>query len=206
MIKGTKVFKVTVENGEVDPKPFNKYIDWKDAIKNNKYADESAYQDKAKANYRWMLMSMALQKGLDTLSNIKAEASSYELPDSVEFILTYTQPDALWVDVDESEYADDPEIIKTNDGRVLFLGSKAIKRIIENTLEQEYKVILTYFSPKKVSSHNSEIYSSPLAKGTVMEELVVGISNPSVTVEELVDGYREFDVEENFNIKIDENE
>lgn len=216
MIKGTKVFKVTVSGGEIDPKPFNKYKDWKDAIENNgPFADggdekegTTPYQLKAKANYRWMMMSMALNKGLETLSNVKAEATSSSIPGSVDFVLTYTQPDALWIDVDESEYEENnPEIIKTSDDRVLFLGSKAIKRIIEDTLKQEYKVILTYFSPEKVSSHNDEIYSSQLARGTVMAELVVEASNPSVTVDEDVLTYSRFDGEDDYpNLDADENE
>lgn len=186
MIKGTRIFKITVSGGKVDPKPFNKYKDWKDAIENNSFAGESAYQEKAKANYRWMLMSMALQKGLDTLSNIKAEATSSSIPGSVEFILTYTQPDALWYkdENDEVVYEDKIDVIT---------------KLIEDVLKQEYKVILTYFSPDAVTSNNDKIYSSPLAKGTVMEELVVEASTPSVSAEELVDGYREFDVEENLD-------
>lgn len=201
MIKGSKIFKVTVSGGKVDPKPFNKYEDWKNAIENNTFAsggeeDEGTtpYQLKAKANYRWMIMSQNLQKGLDTLSNIKINGgSSSDVPGSVEFILTYTQPDGLWVEVDESEYVDnDPEIIKTSNDRVLFLGSKAIKRIIENTLKQKYEVILTYFSTDEVEKE----HESSLAKGTVMKELTVeAVSDSTITVEEfeeLSGGYREF--------------
>ena len=40
---------------------------------------------------------------------------------------------------------------------------------------------------------------SPLAKGTVMEKLPVEAVSPSVDVEELVDGYREFAEEVNLD-------
>lgn len=176
MIKGSKIFKVTVSGGKVDPKSFNKYDDWKDAIENNTFADIDAYKEKAKANYRWMIMSQNLQKGLDTLSNIKCEATSSTLPSSVEFLLTYTQPDGLWIRNDNNEVIFENKI-------------EVITKIIENTLNKEYNVILTYFSPETINKE----HESTLAKGTVMEELTVEAVSGSVSVEELVDGYREFE-------------
>lgn len=175
MIKGSKIFKVTVSGGKVDPKPFNKYDDWKDAIENNTFADIDAYKEKAKANYRWMIMSQNLQKGLDTLFNIKCEATSSTLPNSVEFLLTYTQPDGLWFRDENNEVITDAITV--------------ITKIIEDTLNKEYNVILTYFSPETINKE----HESTLAKGTVMEELTVEVVSGSVSVEELVDGYREFE-------------
>lgn len=175
MIKGRKIFKVTVSGGKVDPKPFNKYDDWKDAIENNTFADIDVYKEKAKANYRWMIMSQNLQKGLDTLSNIKCEATSSTLPSSVEFLLTYTQPDGLWFRDENNEVITDAIAV--------------ITKIIEDTLNKEYNVILTYFSPETINKE----HESTLAKGTVMEELTVEAVSGSVSVEELVDGYREFE-------------
>ena len=176
MIKGSKIFKVTVSGGKVDPKSFNKYDDWKDAIENNTFADIDAYKEKAKANYRWMIMSQNLQKGLDTLSNIKCEATSSTLPSSVEFLLTYTQPDGLWIRNDNNEVIFENKI-------------EVITKIIEDTLNKEYNVILTYFSPETINKE----HESTLAKGTVMEELTVEAVSGSVSVEELLDGYREFE-------------
>lgn len=175
MIKGSKIFKVTVSGGKVDPKPFNKYDDWKDAIENNTFADIDVYKEKAKANYRWMIMSQNLQKGLDTLSNIKCEATSSTLPSSVEFLLTYTQPDGLW--------------FRDENNEVVINAITVITKIIEDTLNKEYNVILTYFSPETINKE----HESTLAKGTVMEELTVEAVSGSVSVEELVDGYREFE-------------
>lgn len=175
MIKGSKIFKVTVSGGKVDPKPFNKYDDWKDAIENNTFADIDVYKEKSKANYRWMIMSQNLQKGLDTLSNIKCEATSSTLPSSVEFLLTYTQPDGLWFRDENNEVITDAITV--------------ITKIIEDTLNKEYNVILTYFSPETINKE----HESTLAKGTVMEELTVEAVSGSVSVEELVDGYREFE-------------
>ena len=167
MIKGTKLFKVTGLTN-VDPKAFNQYDDWKNAIENNTFADIEKYKEKAKANYRWMLISMNLNKGLETLSNIKINGgSSSDVPGSVDFIVTYTQPDALWV----------------KDGENYIQGGDAIKKIIEDTLNQEYNVILTYFSPKTINKENE----STLAKGTVMEELTVEAKPVSVSVEELLE-------------------
>jgi hypothetical protein len=206
MIKGTRIFKVTGLTN-VDPKAFNQYKDWKEIIDKNTFNDGDAdkFKNKAIANYRWMLISIALNKGLETLSNIKINGgSSKDVPTSVDFVLTYTQPDALWVEVDESEYiADDPEIIKTNNGRVLFLGSKAITRILENTLNQKYEVILTYFSPEKVNKE----HESKLAKGTVMEELEVTAVPSTASVDEDVLTYSRFDGEDDYpNLDADENE
>ena len=128
MIKGTKLFKITGLTN-VDPKTFNQYEDWEDAIENKSYASTDAYIEKAKANYRWMLMSMNLNKGLETLSNIKSEATSITIPGSVEFVLTYTQPDGLYIKEDDN----------------VFEGKDAIQKIIEDTLNKDYAVILTYF-------------------------------------------------------------
>lgn len=192
MIKGTKLFKVTIEGEGVDPRTFDQYpvktskedtkgydVDY--LIKNG---STNAYIEKAKANYRWMLISMVLNKGLETLSCIKTTGDSpSELATKVEFLLTYTQPDGLYVEVDESEYSDDKEIIKSGD-KVLFLGKKAIKRIIEDTLNQTYNVILTWFDTDVKSSENDKTYTSSIAKNTVMGEQKIDPVTPSVTVEE----------------------
>ena len=201
MIKGSKVFKVTITGKGVDPRTFDQYpvktseddtkgydVDY--LIKNG---STSAYIEKAKANYRWMLMSMNLNKGLETLSSIKTTGDSpSELASKVEFLLTYTQPDGLYVEVDESEYSDDKEIIKSGD-KVLFLGKKAIKRIIEDTLNQTYNVILTWFDTDVESSENDKIYTSSIAKNTVMgeQEVKAPSPSPSVTVGELFE-YTQF--------------
>lgn len=186
MIKGSKIFKVTVSGGKVDPKPFNKYKDWKNAIETNTFADIEKYKEKAKANYRWMLMAQNLQKGLDTLSNIDCEATSSTIPGSVKFILTYTQPDGLWVRDENNEVIFENKI-------------EVITKIIEDTLNKDYEVILTYFDPYKINEENE----SPLAKGTVMEKLPVeAVSNSTITVEEfeeLSGGYREFAEEVNLD-------
>ena len=170
MIKGTKIFKVTGLT-DVDPKAFNQYDDWKDAIENNSFADIESYKEKAKALYRWYQVSMNLNKGLETLSTIKINGgSSSEVPGSVDFILTYTQPDALW--------------IRDENDEVIFEDKIAIiKKIIEDTMNQEYNVILTYFSPDTINKENE----STLAKGTVMEELKVEAKSASVTVEEVME-------------------
>lgn len=172
MIKGTKIFKVTGLTN-VDPKAFNQYDDWKNAIENNSFADIDSYKEKAKALYRWYQISMNLNKGLETLSNIKINGgSSSEVPGSVDFILTYTQPDGLWV---------------RNDNDEIIIGKDAIQKIIEDTMDQEYNVILTYFSPNTINKENE----STLAKGTVMEELKVEAKSASVTVEEVIE-YSQF--------------
>ena len=182
MIKGTRIFKVTVANGKIDPKPFNKYDDWKDAIENNTFvSDESVYQEKAKANYRWTLLSMNLNKGLETLSNIKAEATSSTIPNSVEFVLTYTQPDALW--------------FREEDGTVVSEDKKeVITKIIEDTLNQDYKVLLEWFDPTVMVSENDLIYSSPMPYGVATSELEVEAQQPSVTFSEDFDlEYKQFE-------------
>jgi len=184
MIKGTKLFKVTIEGEGVDPRTFDQYPvktseeDTKgyDADYLIKNGSTNAYIEKAKANYRWMLISMALNKGLETLSCIKTTGDSPSaLATKVEFLLTYTQPDALWIKEDEN----------------VFEGADAITKIIEDTLNQTYNVILTWFDTDVKSSENDKTYTSSIAKNTVMGEQKIGPVTPSVSVEELFE-YTQF--------------
>ena len=174
MIKGSKVFKVTVSNGGIDPKEFNQYDDFDSA---NPSGNTDDYIEKAKAYYRWMLMSMNLNKGLGTLSSIKATANSKTVPDSVEFILTYTQPDGLWLRDENDEIIDN--------------GIEVITKIIEDTLKQTYNVILTSFDTRANSTLNPKSYSSTIPFERNMEEVEVEATTPSVTVEELFE-YTQF--------------
>ena len=175
MIKGTKIFKVTGLT-DVDPKSFNQYKDWEDVIKNKSYADTDAYIEKAKANYRWMLMSMNLNKGLETLSDIKINGgSSSEVPGSVDFILTYTQPDALW-------YKDEETGDIVSEDKI-----EIIKKIIKDTLNQDYNVILTYFDSEIAESKQIDgiEYVSQMPYGTTMRETEIEAKTVEPTVEEV---------------------
>lgn len=177
MIKGTKLFKVTISGEGVDPRTFNQYKE--EEYKDFDFSTGSVedYQTKAKANYRWMLMSMKLNKGLETLSNIKTTGDDPKtVPSEVEFVLTYTQPDALYVKEDEN----------------VFEGKNAIEKIIADTLNQEYEVILTWFDPKQNSSANDKIYVSTLPNGEATSQMTVEPVQPSVTVEEVTE-YTQFE-------------
>lgn len=168
MIKGTKLFKVIVSNGKIDPKEFNQYDDFNSEETSGTLEQ---FKDKAKAYYRWMLMSMNLNKGLGILSNIKSEATSITVPNSVEFVLTYTQPDGLYIKEDNNE----------------FEGKDAIQKIIEDTLNKDYSVILTYFDPSVISKENE----SSMPHGRTMGEVEVEAVSPTVTVEEMLE-YTQF--------------
>ena len=170
MIKGSKIFKVTVSNGKIDPKEFNQYDDFNSETT---YGTLNQFKEKAKAYYRWMLMSMNLNKGLEVLSNVKSTATSISVPDTVEFILTYTQPDGLWLRDENDNIIDD--------------NIQLITKIIEDTLNQTYNVILTYFDPSTINEENE----TSMPHGRTMGEIEVEASTPSVSVEELFE-YTQF--------------
>lgn len=182
MIKGTKLFKVTLSGAKVDPKAFNQYEvkrkreDGTEVGYDVDYAfnegSENDYIEKAKANYRWMLMSMNLNKGLETLSGIKTTGDNPStIPSEVSFILTYTQPDALWYKDEETGKIESEDKVKV------------IEKIIKDTLNQKYNVILTYFDTKSVS----EKHESSLRYGTIMKETEVEAVPVTPTVVDLED-------------------
>ena len=176
MIKGTKIFKVTIDGQAVDPKPYNQYDDFNSE---NPSGTEEDYTNKAKALYRWYLMSMNLNKGLDTLSNIKAEADSKTVPSNVEFYLTYTQPDALWI---------------RKDGEVITNGLEVIKTIIEDTLSASYEegCFAPQFNPNPSEPSPQDIYTSKLPLGESFKGIVVDGVEPTIVVEEVRE-YKQFD-------------
>lgn len=191
MIKGTKLYKVTISDGKVDPKPYNHYEDFDSDQPTGSLED---YLEKAKALYRWYVMSMNLQKGLETLSNIEAEATSITVPEEVSFVLTYTQPDALWIDCEEGTEGA-KEISK---GRFIVEGEDAIKKIIEDTLDKEYgdeKVICAFasqFNPDKITKTSEFMPYSDLPLGESFRGIVVEASQPIVVVEEILE-YKQFE-------------
>ena len=198
MIKGTKLFKVTVSDGQIDPKPYNKYEDFDSSEPTGTLAE---YLEKAKALYRWYVMSMNLSKGLETLSNISVEADSKTVPSEVSFVLTYTQPDALWVEVDEADYDPEDKIEndKLRDGRVIFMGKKAIKRIIETTLAHDYSdesVVCTFasqFNPERITKTSEFMPYSDSPMGESFRGIIIeGVSGASIEVEEILD-YKQFE-------------
>lgn len=186
MIHGTKIFHVTIENGDLDPKAYNHYADFEE--EGYTYGGASAYENKAKALYRWYMLSMGVQKGLETLSNITITGGdSKTVPTSVDFYLTYTQPDGLWIDCEESDEGAE-EVSK---GRFILKGDKALTKIIEDTLANEYKGIVTAFDPTVVQAQAAD---SGLPRGEKTVEITLtSITNATITVESVIDGYRMFE-------------
>lgn len=190
MIHGTKIFHVTIENGDLDPKAYNHYADFS----YDNLGTQKNYEDKAKALYRWYMLSMNLQKGLETLSNITITGGdSKTVPTSVDFYLTYTQPDGLWVDCEESEEG----AKEISNGRFILEGDKALTKIIKDTLSNEYKGIVSVFDPEPADAQKpADDTQLPRCEKTV-EITLTSITNATITVESVIDGYRMFeDVEE----------
>lgn len=165
MIQGTKMFKVSIngidgasdeQKGFLDNKKVSEYEDF-DSSK-QPIAGETLEQYKAKARgyVRFYQMCMNLQKGLDFLGNIETVGADHiEVPTKMEFVLSYTQPDGLTVEVEKDEYVEDDDTFETRDGRVFFKGMKAIKRLIAKVLVEKYTVIGNYYDNSVVSKPNN---------------------------------------------------
>lgn len=180
MIKGTKIFKVTIENGGIDPKPYNQYSDFEEYTPVSE--DKGKFVEKGKALYRWYTLAMKLQKGLDTLSNVKITGGTCKtVPTKVEFRLTYTQPDALYIK-DNSEYTPD----------------EVISVWIEEALNQSYEGFINYYYPKVFTKENSNVkinssYETSEFYGESKGTEIEAIDGAIINVEEVLTEYKEFE-------------
>lgn len=189
MIQGTKIYKISIANaagssneqkGFLDNLKVSDYSDFDISAQPIESETLEQYKIKARGYVRFKQMCLNLQKGLDFLGDIETTGANHITPPTkMDFTVSFTQPDGLMVQVDESEYADEEEIIKLRDGRVFFVGTKAIKRLIAKALADEYNVIANYFDNTKTPSGN------PL--GWQLKELVVkGPCNDYETAEALI--------------------
>lgn len=189
MIQGTKIYKISIANaagssneqkGFLDNLKVSDYSDFDISAQPIESETLEQYKIKARGYVRFKQMCLNLQKGLDFLGDIETTGANHITPPTkMDFTVSFTQPDGLMVQVDESEYADEEEIIKLRDGRVFFVGIKAIKRLIAQALADEYNVIANYFDNTKTPSGN------PL--GWQLKELVVkGPCNDYETAEALI--------------------
>lgn len=165
MIQGTKIYSVSVTNaagssneekGFLDNLKVSDYSDFDILAQPIESETLEQYKIKARGLVRYNQMCLNLQRGLDTLCEVKTTGANHITPPTkIEFKLVYTQSDGLIVEVDESDFAEnDDEIIKTRDGHVFFKGIKAIKRLIAMALVNDYTVIANYFDNTKTPSGN----------------------------------------------------
>lgn len=189
MIQGTKIYKVSIANaagssdtqkGFLDNLKVSDYSDFDISVQPINGETLEQYKIKARGLVRFNQMCLNLQRGLDTLVEVTTEGANHiNPPTKMGFKLVYTQADGLMVEVDSSEYADEEEIVKLRDGRVFFIGTKAIKRLIAKALVEDFNVIANYFDNTKTPSGN------PL--GWQLKDLVVeGPCDSYATAEALV--------------------
>lgn len=189
MIQGTKIYKISIANaagsandqkGFLDNLKVSDYSDFDISTQPLEGETLEQYKIKARGYVRFKQMCLNLQKGLDFLGDIETTGANHITPPTkMDFTVSFTQPDGLMVQVEESEYADEEEIVKLRDGRVFFIGTKAIKRLIAKALTDEYNVIANYFDNTKTPSGN------PL--GWQLKDLVVkGPCNDYETAEALI--------------------
>lgn len=194
MFHGTKIYKVTVSGGEIDNHKTSDYQEFYDDETYSTASDDAdAYKEKAKAGERFKKVCLALQKGLDQMYDVETTGDDPKtVASSIEFKLVYTQHDGLWVEVDESEYSEDDEIEQLRDGRVIFKGSKAIERLIENACGETIAIV-NYYDPR-VSQTSNEVpsgsSSSPyrattLPVGWSWEQMTIEETTPSITIEDI---------------------
>jgi hypothetical protein len=192
MIQGTKIYNVLIKSvegeaveqkGFVDNLKVSDYPDF-DITKQPDF-DETLdlYENKARGYVRFQQICINLQKGLDTLINIKTTgADSITAPNDITFDVIYTQPDGLVEEVTQEEFEklqaetteDEPEYFQARDGRYFIKGVRAIKRLIAKVLVDNYDVISNYFNNTGTPSAN------PM--GWQLERLAV--KGPCETLEE----------------------
>lgn len=188
MIQGTKIYKVVINSGKIDN---HKACDYQEFYDNDEYntasEDVQVFKEKGKALVRFNNVCLALQRGLDTMFDIQTSGDDPKtVASSIEFKLAYTQDDGLWVGVDESEYADDPEIEKLRDGRVIFKGKKAIEELIKSACLERIAIV-EYFETKASVDSNEVATSRPSNApcGWSFEQMIIEETTPTVSVEEI---------------------
>lgn len=188
MIEKTEIFKVTVTGGLLDNLKAYAYPDFKPSkVEAEEEGIVQKYIEKAQAHTRYVQMCLNLQKGLDTLTDIVAkDADHLTVPSSISFKLIYTQPDGLWVEVDPSEYAEDEEIQRLRDGRVIFKGSKAIKRLIAKVLTMSHTSSETNILMDNI--WDPEIATSGLIEGVRIRNIdIPAVFNSIESAEEAIE-------------------
>lgn len=188
MIQGTKVYKVVITGGEIDN---HKASDYDAFYTDEKYntvngVESESMKKKAKALVRFNNVAMALQKGLDSMFEIKTLGDNPEtVASSIEFKLAYTQNDGLWVECDKST----ENAVQLRDGRYVVNGLNAIKKLIEEACKEHKKTIVEYYETQySVNSNENETGRKSNAPcGWSFAEMDIEGTTPSVTVEEVID-------------------
>jgi hypothetical protein len=189
MIHGTKIYSVSINGGKIDS---HKASDYKSFLEDDTYNTASenveVFKEKAKSLVRFFKVSQALSKGLNQMFDIETTGDDpTTVASSISFKLAYTQADGLWVEVDESEYAEDEEIEKLKDGRVIFKGKKAIEKLIQNALKESTSLV-EYFETK-ASRDSNEVTgtrNSGAPLGWSFEKMTIEETAPAITVEEVI--------------------
>ena len=181
MIQGTKIFRVTISGGKIDNFKASDYKDFD--ISKLSTSDKDAMLNNAIAQTRFKKLAMDLQHGLDFMGDFDntVESGSYKsIPSSLSFTLSYTQPDGLYVYVDE-EVEEGEDVVKLRNGKTIFKNKKALEKIIVDSLNSTYSSIVSYYKCETVTTKSgSEL------RGWTMEKMEIPAVSPSVEITEIL--------------------
>ena len=188
MIEKTEVYRVKVTGGAFDNLKAWDYEDFDQENIAEAQEDDDVqdkYIAKAAAKVRFDQMCMNLQKGLNALTDLKADenADHLTIPEYLEFTLVYTQPDGLLVEITEDEYQEADGFIKTRDGRFFKTGKEAIIALIKEAASHTYPKIFTNY-------WDVTPYPEGLPFATVFRDIEVpAVDDVTVEVTRLVPNY-----------------
>lgn len=186
MIQNSKAYRVTISNGQVDNfKPTDELKEGQEInIKELAHDDEDFYLPKAQAFVRYHNVCRALQKGLDFLgdfadANLREETKNDKVPSTMKFTVLYTQPDGMFVYVDEG--TENAITVKCGaEIKYALTGADAIKKVVEDELKADHnKVIAEVFNAKTTNNNGYPM-------GYQLKTIDVPGVSASVVVEEII--------------------
>ena len=181
MIQGTKIFRVTVSGGEIDNFESSDYADFD--ISKLTSSDKDSMLNKAIAHTRFKKLALDLQHGLDFMGDFDndVENGSYKtIPSSLSFTLSYTQPDGLYVYVEDGAYEGE-DVEKLRNGKTIIKNIKALEKIITDSLSSTYECIVNHYKCETITTKSgSEL------KGWTMEKITIPSVSASIEIKEIL--------------------
>lgn len=185
-------FEITVEAPTLDADAQEERKGFIDPMKAWEYSsfDETLgsleeYKSKGRGYIRWRNLALQLsQFGVFYMNvlSIDGVTAATDTPTKVKFTMGYEQPESIFCYVDDSEYvAGDSSVEKLRNGKVIFKGIKALKRIVAKSLLMNSSEFVTIFNPTVNDSSYSPSLQPYGMQDVKLDVLPCCNSNTSIT-------------------------
>lgn len=203
-------FEITVSVPELDSEPDESRKGFIDPMKVWEYQtfDEMSgtlaeYEAKGRGYIRWRYLALQLsQFGVCYMNVQKVDGvvSATDTPTLVKFTVGYDQPASIFCYVDDSEYVEGDNLVeKLRNGKVIFKGSKALKRIIAQSLMMTTSEFVSIFNPtindssyspslKPYGVQDVRLYVAPCCKTTATISSIESKISIKEIFDPLIDG------------------